>query len=47
MYEYYAKLKTYATYIYVLYKKLARLEFENKTNSKEYEDTIILINKLK
>ena len=47
MYEYYERLKTYAIYIYVLYKKLARLELEYKTKTKEYEDTIELINKLK
>lgn len=47
MYEYYEKLKTHALYIYVLYKKLARLEFEHKLNTKEYEDTLNLINKLK
>ena len=47
MYEYYEKLKLYAIYIYALYKKLARLEYEYKLNTKEYEDTIILINKLK
>ena len=47
MYEYYEKIKTYALYIYILYKKLARLEFEHKLNTKEYEDTLNLINKLK
>ncbi len=47
MYEYYEKLKSYALYIFVLYKKLARLEFEYKEETKEYEDTIKLINKLK
>ena len=47
MYEYYGKLKTYALYIFVLYKKLARLEYEYKENTKEYEDTIKLINRLK
>ena len=47
MYKYYERLKTYAIYIYVLYKKLARLELEYKTKTKEYEDTIELINKLK
>jgi hypothetical protein len=47
MYEYYEKLKSYALCIFVLYKKLARLEFEYKEETKEYEDTIKLINKLK
>lgn len=45
--KHYATIKLYSTMIYCLYKKLSRLELEGKTNTKEFEDTIDLINKIK
>ena len=45
--EYYKQLKTFSMLIYAMYKKLARLEFEHKLDSPEYENTLKLIAKLK
>ena len=45
--EHYKQLKTFSMLIYAMYKKLARLEFEHKLDSPEYENTLKLIAKLK
>lgn len=45
--EHYKQLKLFSTLIYTMYRKLARLEFEHKLDSPEYEDTLKIIAKLK
>ncbi len=45
--EHYNQLKMYSTFIYSMYRKLARLEFEYKLDSIEYEKTLEIIERLK
>lgn len=45
--KHYSTIKLFATMIYCLYKKLARLELEGKYNSEEFKKTVKLINKIK
>lgn len=45
--EHYNQLKTYSIFIYSLYQKLARLEYEHKVDGFEYEKTIDLISRIK
>lgn len=45
--EHYFRLKMFSMFLYSLYRKLARLEMENKKDGIEYTNTLILINKIK
>lgn len=45
--EHYTRIKLYSTFIYSMYRKLARLELEGKTNSEEYKKSIETINRVK
>lgn len=45
--QHYNQLKMYSIFIYSMYQKLARLEFENKLDSVEYENTLVTIARIK
>ena len=45
--EHYNQIKLYSMFIYSMYRKLAKLEFEHKLDSPEYENTLNVIARIK
>ena len=45
--EHYNQIKLYSMFIYSMYRKLAKLEFEHQLDSPEYENTLNVIARIK